>query len=67
MGKLSQESHLLSPEISAFGSDDGQLEDLMEGESFSELAKEAAAASSGSSDSKERDDDEAFSSRGLRW
>lgn len=46
MGKLSQESHLLSPEISAFGSDDGQLEDLMKGESFSELAKEAAAATS---------------------
>lgn len=43
MAKLSQESHLLSPEISAFGSDDGQLEDLMKGESFSELAKEAAA------------------------
>lgn len=52
MAKLSQESHLLSPEISAFGSDDGQLEDLMKGESFSELveseqhrlAKEAAGA-----------------------
>lgn len=47
----SQESHLLSPDISAAGSDNGQLEDL-KGESFSELveaerdslAKEAAKA-----------------------
>lgn len=47
----SQESHLLSPDISAAGSDNGQLEDL-KGESFSELveaerdslAKQAAKA-----------------------
>lgn len=54
MAKLSQESHLLSPEISAFGSDDGQLEDLMKGESFSELAREAAAAGSAAATSSRR-------------
>lgn len=51
LAKQSQESHLLSPEISAAGSDNGQLEDL-KGESLSELvepqphslAKGAAAA-----------------------
>ncbi|KAI7779893.1 hypothetical protein LA080_000216 [Diaporthe eres] len=35
----SQESHLLSPETSAAGSDNGQLEDL-KGETFSELVEE---------------------------
>lgn len=51
MAQLSQESHLLSPEFSAAGSDIGQLEEL-KGETFSELieterlplAKEAEAA-----------------------
>lgn len=52
MAKLSQESHLLSPEISTFGSDDGQLEDLMKGESFSELAKEAPAGAAAATSSR---------------
>lgn len=38
LAKQSQESHLLSPEISAAGSDSGQLEDL-KGESLSELVE----------------------------
>lgn len=38
MVKMSQESHLLSPEISAAGSDNGHVDDL-KGESFSDLAE----------------------------
>ncbi|KAL1854422.1 hypothetical protein Daus18300_011441 [Diaporthe australafricana] len=65
MAQLSQESHLLSPEFSAVGSDNGQLEEL-KGETFFELVEterlplgkeseaEAAAAASASTPSNQQ-------------